>query len=164
MERDRQRAFDVLSSLVKQLASQIPHLPMEIEELYDRLQKQHRRPTSEELYTALLTASKAFGQVFFIFDALDECDPDDQRKDLLPFFHRLAKDGIKVFLTSRPHPEDIQVSLHDATKIELSAKETDIGIYIQRRIDENPRASRLVGQGNCKDMIVSTLVDCAKGM
>lgn len=166
MDRDRQRPINILSSLVRQLIDQTSHIPTEVEQLYNTLTntKGKRNPTFEEIYTALLVTSKKFGQVFLMFDALDECDPNNQRNELLPMFHRLKNNGISVFLTSRPHPEDIQSSLNNAAKIQLSAKEADIGAYVQQRIDESPRAKRLVGQGECKDTIVSTLVDCAKGM
>lgn len=40
-----------------------------------------------------------------------------------------------IFLTSRPHPEDMK---DDAAKIGLGAKK-DISTYIIRKIDENPR-------------------------
>lgn len=164
MERDQQKPIYVLASFLKQLAGQIPSICKELEIFYDKLLAQQRRPRFEELYTILLATIKSFSRVFLIFDALDECDQEDQRKELLPFFHRLANYGISVFLTSRPHPDDIHSSLHNATMIELSAKKEDIGSYIQQRIEDNPRAKRLVEQGNCKDRIVSELTESVKGM
>lgn len=118
----------------------------------------------EELYTALVVTSKSFSRVLFVFDALDECEQKIQRKELLPLFHRMGKDGISLFLTSRQHPEDIQESFSGITKIELTAKEKDIQSYIQTRIEENPRTKRLVRQGGCEERIISELIDCAKGM
>lgn len=165
MDQDRQKPIVILANLVKKLAYKKPSLPAELERLYDTLQPQNKRPGFAELYTALLKTSKAFNRVFLVFDALDECNQDNQRRELLPLFHQLATHGtgINVFVTSRPHPEDIQTSLHGAAKIELSAKAEDISIYIQERIEENPRSKRLVGQA-CKGRIISELVDCAKGM
>lgn len=128
--------------------------------------RESRRHTLEELYGALLAASKPFARVFLIFDALDECDAAKQRKQLLLLFRRMGKDGISVFITTRPHPEDIRNSLSgsDSAKIELSAQEEDIATYIEQRIEEDSRARRLVKQGKCKDRIISELVDCSKGM
>lgn len=163
MERERQRPNQVLASLAKQLASQTLQLCPEIKEIYDRLEPKNERPTFEGLYTALPAASKPFTRVFLLFDALDGCD-EGQRKQLLPLFHRLTGNGISVFLTSRPHPDDIQNSLHGAIRIEISAKEGDIRAYIEQRIDENTREKRLVDQGECKDLIISGLVECAKGI
>lgn len=119
-----------------------------------------------ELYDALLAVSRLFSRVFFVFDALDECHPERQRKELLPLFHRMAKDSdqIHLFLTSRQYPEDIQDSFCDAAKIEISAKDEDVEMYILEKIDENPRARRLVKQGGCRDRIVTEIAECAKGM
>lgn len=73
---------------------------------------------------------------------------------------------MSLFLTSREHPEDIQQSFENTAKIMLWAKDEDIAYYIEQKIDENPRTKRLVasGQANCKDIIISGLRDCAKGM
>lgn len=167
-EQERQKPVYVLASLVKQLlvANKSSDLPPAIIDLHARAEGESRRPTLEELYGVLLAASKPFSRVFLIFDALDECNMEKQRKQLLPLFRRMGKDGINVFLTSRPHPEDIQDAFSgpDSGKIELLAREEDIAAYIEQRIEENSRARRLVKQGKCKDKIISELVDCSKGM
>lgn len=119
MEQTKQTLVHVLSSLVRQLAGQISDLPAEIEDLYE--EKRQERPTLDELLAVFLKISKIFVQVFVVFDALDECDQDDQRHDLLPLFHLMGKSGINVFLTSRKHPEDIQESLVSILKIEIWA-------------------------------------------
>lgn len=165
-EQEAQRPVQILSSLLKQLVSQLPlNYPTSTTVLYDRLRPQNKRPTIEQLYTALIAASKLFPRVFLVFDALDECEPG-ARTELLPLFKRMGKDGISIFLTSRPHPEDIQDSLtiNGAVKIELLAQAEDVVFYIQERIEKNQRARRLVQQANCKERIISELVACAEGM
>lgn len=163
-EQERQAPIHVLSKLVKQLLLQVPDLPEDIGELYDRLGQAGEQPSFEELYSALLSASKRFARLYFVFDALDECHKIKQRKGLLPLFCRMGRDGMRIFLTSRPYPEDIQGALDNfgAAKIELSAKEEDIRIYIQKKINESVRAKRLVQQS--KDKIISELTEGAKGM
>lgn len=105
-----------------------------------------------------------FDKIFFVFDALDECDPQKQRRELLPLFVRMGRSGINIFATSRPHPRDIEDSLQEAVKIELSAQKDDITVYIQARIAENPRARDLIRQGNYSGKIISKLEACANGM
>lgn len=163
-DQDRQTVTPIISSLIKQLACQTSKLPPEIEALYDKEMKEDKKPTFGELYSALLATTNLLQRVFFVFDALDECNPDTQRRDLLPLFHRMAGDGNNIFMTSRPHPEDVQISLGGGLKIELSAHEQDIRSYIEEKINQHPRAKRLVRQGECKEKIISELVDCAKGM
>lgn len=164
-EQDRQKPRDIFASLVKQLVSQLRQ-PLDIvKDLLGVLKPPRAREVSlAELYSFLMSISSAFDQVFFIFDALDECDQKEQRDQLLPLFHRMVKGGIQMFITSRHDPEDIQASLRESAKIELSANREDIKCYIEWKINEDPRAQRLVNQGKCQDKIISELTDCAKGV
>lgn len=123
-----------------------------------------RKPKLEELYVALVATFRSFDQVFLVFDVLDECGEGTQRKDLLPLFHRIGENGANVFVTSRQYPEDIQESFRDSVKIEFLAKAEDIEVYIKEKINENPRARRLVKQGKCQDRRVSELSECTRGM
>lgn len=90
--------------------------------------------------------------------------PQKQRRELLPLFIRMGRSGINVFATSRPHPRNIEDSLQEAVKIELSAQKHDITIYIQARIAESPRARDLIHQANYGGEIISKLEACANGM
>lgn len=156
-EQDQQKPVHVLASLIKQLASQKTYLPTAIEDLYDSQAQQNKRPILEDLYGTLIATSNSFTRVFFAFDALDECHPENQRRELLPLFHRMGSGGFSLFLTSRQHPEDIQISFRNTAKIALLAKEKDIETYIVERINENSRARRLIQQGNCQTRIISDL-------
>lgn len=135
-------------------------LPQEIEALFAT---QHLTPRFKKLVDALLATLNLFSRTFFIFDALDECDERQQRRELLPLFHRLSENGASVFLTSRPYPCDIDVSLSLSRKMELSAKEEDITIYIEETIKAHSHASRLI-HNKLRDEVIHMLVDCCKGM
>lgn len=164
-EREQQRPENVVSSLVKQFARRIPYLPAVLEEMHGKFKNhQLKGPTLEELYPVLITITSLFSRSYIIFDAFDECD-EKQRKGLLPLLLRMEKDGINLFLTSRPHPEDIQEYFANGSlKIEIYAHEEDIRRYVENRIEENSRAKRLIKQGKCQERIVTDLLDCAKGM
>ncbi|KAF8246554.1 hypothetical protein K440DRAFT_602223, partial [Wilcoxina mikolae CBS 423.85] len=163
-EQDRQKPTDVLSSLVRQLSGQSGQLPKILEDLYDELKPKEKQPSLQSLYDAIVALSKQFPQVYIICDALDECDQQKQRTTLLPLFHQLGQNGVNLFMTSRPYPEDIQDSFQDITTIELSANESDIRSYIRETINQNLRAKRLVQNAKCEERIISQLMDCAKGM
>lgn len=163
-ERERQTPSKVFASLVRQLATQVANLPAEVEKFYDLRNEKSRGPKFEELYTVLALIIKSFGQVFLVFDALDECDLEPRRNELLPLLHRLGKSGARLFITSRQYPEDIWESFHTSPMIELSPTPEDIGAYSQRRIDADPRAKRLVRQAKCGDRIISDLTSCSQGM
>lgn len=85
-EQERQEPTHILGSLLKQLLCQLPDLLTNVIDLYHRLQPRNKRPKVEDLYTAMLEASRSFPRVFFVFDALDECHPENQRCGLLPLF------------------------------------------------------------------------------
>lgn len=164
MERDQQQPKHVLSSLIKQLACQTQSFSGLSRKLLLRLADEQLEPTLEKLSTNLIETSKSFDRVFLVLDGLDECDQTKQRNDLLPVFHALAKGNISVLLTSQLQPGDIQRSLHMVPKIDLSAKDEDIKIYIEQTIDSSPRAKRLLEQGKCWGKFVAELTACADGM
>lgn len=164
MERDQQQPKNVLYCLITQLACQTRSFSNLSRKLWSRLKDRQREPTLEKLSANIIEISKSFDRVFLVLDGLDECDQTKQRNDLLPIFHALAKGNISVFLTSQIQPGDIQRSLHMVPKIDLSAKDEDIRIYIEQTIDSSPRAKRLLEQGKCRDKFVAELTACAGGM
>lgn len=165
-EQNRQTPAHVFASLVKQLATQVSGaLHPRLERLYDALDSGIGRPSVEQLYAALRAmARSSFARVFCVLDALDECHPENQRRELLPLIRRMAHDGFGVFVTSRPYPEDVAVSFHDAPKIELLATKDDMKRYIEEKFNENHRLKLLIQVPQRKEWIVSELADCAGGM
>lgn len=165
-EQAQQTPLLVLSNLTKQLACQLQELPTEVNKLYKNITDKQKTPSLEERYNLLRIIAKAFvpGNVFLVCDALDECKQDTQRKILLPLFHRMANDGMNLFITSREYPDDIQTSFKNSSKVKLRAKNEDINFYIQQKIAEHPRAHRLVESARCQNEIVYQLKKCANGM
>lgn len=166
-EQDHQTPVNVLSSLIKQLLAQAPllKLPNGVEALYDELTATLRRPNFVELQKALVATMKQFPRSFFVFDALDEYHEVKQRTQLLPMFHLLALGGACIFVTSRPYPRNIEeyVVANSVTRIELSANEKDIRIYVREKIKGNAHSGAIIPEG-FREEIVSTLVKCSKGM
>ena len=115
----------------------------------------------------LLSMPKWFTRVFVVCDALDEMDQHEQRAHLLPLFHRLEDAGIALFLTTRPHPDDIQESFRDASIIELAPKIHDIRQYVEGRLSA---IRTFKGLGVLQDPsgiyghAVSKIADSAAGM
>ena len=164
-EQRQQKIRTVLASLVKQLLSQVPptKFPKDIEAKYQREKNQH--PTANDLMDMLLSMPKWFSRVFVVCDALDEMDEQEQRAKLLPLFHKMKDSGIALFLTTRPHPADIQDSFQDASIIELVPKEHDIRRYVEERLLSNNRFQRIQRDSTgLKDQVVSKIVDSAAGM
>jgi hypothetical protein len=160
-EKAQQEPADVLSSLVRPLAGQTAELPQELEGLFEELQPRKARPSLEELYDMLLSVAKHFSVVYIVCDALDECDKDKLRTDLLPKFIHMGQSGLNLFMTSR---SDIPEWFDGVEKIELCAQKEDLRTYIETKIKTDPRARSLIGGSKYADMIVSELVDAASGM
>lgn len=127
-----QRPLAVLSSLLQQLVFQMPEFPHSLVTLYGRLSLRGKRPDLEELYSLMLEVARAFHATFVVCDALDECDAQTQRAVLLPLLKRMGRDGIALFATGRPYPEDIQDSFREGvSRIDLLAREEDLRKVVQ---------------------------------
>ncbi|KAF8253323.1 hypothetical protein K440DRAFT_593087 [Wilcoxina mikolae CBS 423.85] len=162
-EHDQQRKDDVLCCLLRQLASMSVKVFDHVQVMYRTLRR-GARPREEQLYKALCISLTYFTRTIFVFDALDECHKELQRELLLPLFQRLGGDGFRLFIASRPYPEDIQMALESAAKIELSAHEEDIRKFVEGRLEVNTRARLHVGRTGCKSKIVSQITQRASGM
>ena len=164
-EQKQQTVLAVVTSLVKQLLSQIPptEFPKDIEAKYQEKKTQHA--SADDLSDMLLSTPKWFThRVFVVCDALDETN-QHEREQLLPLFHRLKNSGIALFLTTRPHPADIQESFQNASIIELIPKIHDIRRYVEERLSANPgfRGIQQAPSG-LNSRTVSKIVDSAAGM
>ena len=160
-EQKQQTSLAVITSLVKQLLLEIPQtiFPEDIRAKYE--EKKSQRPSMDDLTHMLLSMPSHFKRVFVVCDALDEMDRCDQRDHLLPLFHRLKDSGIALFLTTRPHPADVQESFRDEPIIELVPKTHDIRLYIQRRLQYHQVFKQ---DPSLYNQAVSKIVDSAAGM
>ena len=168
-EQKQQTCLAIVASLVKQLLSQIPptEFPKDIEKKYQEEKTQHA--SADDLTDMLLSMPKRFARrrVFVVCDALDETDQHEQREELLPLFHCLRASGFALFLTTRPHPADVQESFQNASIIELSPMLHDIRRYVKERLTANPGFQRILrasGSDGLNSRTISKIVDSAAGM
>ena len=164
-EQKQQTVLSVVASLAKQLLSQIPStvFPKDIETIYQEKKAHH--PSADDLTDILLSMPNRFThRVFIVCDALDETDQHEREK-LLPLFHRLKDSGFALFLTTRPHPVDVQESFQDGSIIELSPKIHDIRRYVEERLSANPGFQGIQqASSGLNNRTVSKIVDSAAGM
>ena len=99
-EQKQQTVLAVVASLVKQLLSQIPptKFPKDIEAKYQA--QKHQHATADSLIGMLLSMPNRFTRVFVVCDALDEMDQQEQRRELLPLFHRMRDSGTALSLNT----------------------------------------------------------------
>lgn len=109
-----------------------------------KFRDRNRKPQIQDLELALLHVCQDFDQVFITIDALDECDEAMRRKTFLPFLARLQQNPrIRLFITSRPHPEDIGKALGPALQVKVQASDADLRKYLRKRIEESSNADTI---------------------
>ena len=140
-DQGHQSLDGVVTSLLRQVASQKPMLPVSLAELYTKFRERNQRPQAKDLELALLHVCHDFDQIFILIDALDECDEAVRRKDFLPFLTTLQQNPrIRLFVTSRPHLEDIRKALEPAPQIVVQASDADLRKYLKKMIEDSGNA------------------------
>ncbi|KAK6338820.1 hypothetical protein TWF696_009628 [Orbilia brochopaga] len=137
--KDDQTIYNILVSLLKQLARRHYSLPGLVKETYRRHKLNNTRPSKDEIFDALQFTVAMFSRVFIVVDALDECQSSTL---LLSTLFRLHSEcGMNIFATSR-HIQDIadQFTLHDSTVLEILAHDEDLRNYLDAQIDQSNRS------------------------
>ncbi|KAL8852925.1 MAG: hypothetical protein Q9221_002175 [Calogaya cf. arnoldii] len=131
-EQEHQSIEGTFASLLKQVTNTLPMVPTVVTALYHKLAKQQQNPDLRDLVQALSSTYQEHNAVYIIFDALDECE-STCRKGLLKHLHEL-KGFAKVFVTSRPYPDDIREAFRCTPQIEIKAHHADLERYVNEKI------------------------------
>lgn len=159
-----QKAEDLLSSLLKQLAHGKATLPDSVGSLYEKHSKHQSRPSLAELGATLTSVIGLYERAYVVVDALDE-SPWEERDTFLEIISKVkCESRVSVLATSRPEVLTHFtrcIDLHD-TK-EIRAVEGDILNYVNNRLDSTrrPRLSRFP---ELQDEIRRIIVEAADGM
>ena len=149
-----------VASLLRQVVSQKSVLP---KSLNTKPGEPKLKLQIQDLERILLHICQDFDQVFIPIDALDECDEAMRRKHFLPFLAALQKiPSIRLFITSRPYLEDIRKALDPAPQIHVQASDTDLRMYLRRRIEESGNADII--DEDFKQRLIDTVTKGAQGM
>lgn len=121
----------------------------------------HTILTKTKLYKALVESASLFAKAFFVFDGLDEYVHKDPQDTLLLLLRELTQERIKIFITSRLSSGGVlHEALRDFPKIDLSAREEDLKLYVQLKLTEN---NNLIAEGEVRDKFVAELKHCWHG-
>ncbi|KAL7783395.1 ankyrin repeat-containing domain protein [Trichoderma afarasin] len=134
-----QTAYDLLASLLKQLAQSQSSLPGGVKDLYDQHQAKKTRPSVDDISKALQSVAAKLSRVFVIVDALDECQASNKCRStlLLEIFNLQAKTKTNFFATSRRIP-DIERAFKGYTSLEILANDEDVQKYLDSQMSELP--------------------------
>ncbi|KAK6537180.1 hypothetical protein TWF694_011377 [Orbilia ellipsospora] len=156
-----------IRNLLKQLAFQSRAIPYQLVELFETYSKSGKTEPLDEIRDLLIKVASSFTTTYLVVDALDECNADD-RLDVLDILQDLTNVGVRIFTTSRPHPEEINDIFEEiqADKVELVARPEDISKYIRYEIARCQKGKRKARQidDELKERIVAELVRMSDGM
>lgn len=162
---DEQRLEDLAASLVKQLAEGLSPLPGSLKTLYEDHVRMRTRPTFDELLQVLHSTAALYSRVFFIIDALDECQisQDGRNKLLHAVFGIQERVGANLCVTSRHIPE-IKKLFADCTTLEIRADAKDVQRYLRDRISELTLAEFVRKRPTLEEKVCSEITRAADGM
>lgn len=128
-----QKADNLLASLLKQLSERQPSLPEGVNSLYYSHNEKRTRPLYDEILRTLSFVAAQHTRVFFVVDALDECQ--DTARLLKELFNIQKKCRVNIFATSRPIPE-IKEKFKGLPHVEVNAADEDVRRYLEGRIGQ----------------------------
>ena len=163
-DQDNQTPRNMISAILRQVAATISQIP---KTLVDAHKKFHDSSLPmHELQNLLIDIIKTHGdthRTYIIIDALDECDELSHRRVVLDFIQRLKEIlGVRIFVTSRQRPHDINVVFQAYPQIEIEARESDLMRYMYQEI-RGANVEDFVDEKFAKE-IVDTIIKKAQGM
>lgn len=163
-DQDNQTPRNMISAILRQVAATISKLP---EILVDAHKKFHDSSLPmHELQNLLIDIIKTYGdahRTYIIIDALDECDESRHRRVVLNFIERLKQIlSVRIFVTSRQRPHDINAVFHAYPQIEIEAQESDLMRYMYQEI-RVANVEDFVDEKFATE-IVDTIIKKAQGM
>lgn len=162
-EHDSQSPNNVVAHLLRQIASQHSVLPRSLSEYYTKFKEQSRTPQLRDIENVFMDVCRSFVKVYVVVDALDECNEITCRRHFLQFLSALQEcSNVRIFVTSRPHPEDIQHHFNAVHQIEVEASEADLRKYLRDSIEESSSAA--VIDDTFKQHLIDTIAESAQNM
>lgn len=167
--KEERTAFDVLSSIARQLSELLWNQHPNLIEVLDKLYSSHGYGNShlkfQELHTFLTTVCGQQPRVFIVIDALDECAISMERGLVFSTMKELCGTSVRVLFTGRPNYDDINTYLADHSQIDIVASPSDIRTYLSARMNENVTfLKRIASVSDLQARIVTTIESRASGM
>jgi hypothetical protein len=153
----------MIASITRQFIESMTDFFKPLQELHETLTSRgQRNPSLKDLEHLLISVCDTYDASYVVFDALDECS-SDQRKLLLPVFRLLQKSGVKIFVTSRCHAQDLERAFSDQSRIDIRATESDLRDYAENQLEDDENLMDLLPD-DLRSNIVTTIASKANGM
>jgi hypothetical protein len=154
--------FSLIAGLWRQLVQPDARLSGDVLQLYDDFLQHRKYPALEALMEIFRKEVYRHSRVYIVLDALDEF-PENYRSDLIRRL-RTLQPIVNLLVTSRKL-ENIVNDFLDELVLEITAADSDIVKYIQGRISEEPKLSKLLSSfPSLRANINSTILQRSKNM
>ncbi|KAJ3532880.1 hypothetical protein NM208_g8239 [Fusarium decemcellulare] len=128
--QDQEHAYQILSSILKQLARCLDSMPESLMSLFDKHKKHDTRPKFDEISSTVQSVASLHQRVFIMIDGLDECPtPGDSREVMEQLFRLQELNGANIFATSRFIP-DTTNQFEGSSILEIRASKDDVRKYL----------------------------------
>jgi Cdc6-like AAA superfamily ATPase len=161
---ERHTARDLIALILQQLSSQLPAIPQKVKELYTA-HKVHRPSLQmNDLRSALISVLSCFPKVLIVIDAIDECQDDKNRAELLEAVSEL-KPHANILVTSR-HSGTIANASEGDVWLQIEASTTDIEMYVGSEIQMRDfgLSDKLAGDPILRSRIVNEVMTKSRRM
>jgi hypothetical protein len=154
-----------LRSILLQLSSQRPTLPLELLRLFEQHEKGQRQPNQEALSTTIIALMKESPRTYIIADALDECSEREELMATCVTLTRQISASVSLLATSRKEHE-IEVALQDyvthAISIQNEKVDADVRLHVRSCLENDIRMRKW--PSHLKKEIEVSLVAGSHGM
>jgi hypothetical protein len=163
-EQAQQTAFRILVTLLRQILSTYSEIPNAAIDLYKRTKRGLGLPSWSELVAIFKSVCVSGTEVFMVLDALDECDEHLHREDILNFVQQLFGSSIRILITSRPYPWDINETFADYPQIAIEASDSDVRKFLTEKISTSKRSARRIIDDELREEIIQSITAKCNGM
>jgi hypothetical protein len=161
-ERETQKLTHIVESFGQQLAKCFSTAPDEVREFHKKHVSKDTRPSIEELLRLLHLLIGKLSVVYFVIDALDECE-QEMKGTFISILRELSRKA-RLLCTSRPLGY-IEERLSRPSRLEVLARNSDIQPYVAAQIKLSPKLLKYCQKlGSLQGSITEKLVEKAQGM
>ena len=166
-ERSTQTLEELVASILKQIIQDQPSASESIKAFCDEFRDKQKHPRLSNLIDALRLEIRTYSKVFFVLDALDECQEDYQGR-LVAELESISS-TVYLMVTSRPL-DLIKQRFQGVYHLDIDAMDEDIRKYIKSRIRRGQTKNEILleqlAKENCGllDSIIEKIVANARGM
>ncbi|KAL6895726.1 purine and uridine phosphorylase [Trichoderma longibrachiatum] len=133
-----QTTEQLLSSVLRQLASSCDPFPVSTKKLYEKHKAKDSRPSREQLVADIEAVANLYTEVYVVIDAIDECQLPSVRQFLDVLFELQSSCNMRIFATSRFIPEVEQwFKRARSSFLQIRAEKGDIAKYVEGELQHS---------------------------